>query len=201
MVVIGVTGGLATGKSTVAGLFKKHGAKVLDADKIAHRLMKRGQPCFRPVVKRFGKDILTGGRIDRAKLSRIVFKDRTRLKALTRIVHPSVVREIRKEVIRVSRSRKQPVVIDAPLLIEAGLDRIVDWLIVVKAPRQVQLKRAGTRGGMTPNEALCRISTQMPLKEKIKRADAVIDNGANLLKTEKQVEAIWQRILRVKQQK
>lgn len=180
---------------------KERGAKVLDADRIARRLMAPEGPCFRPVVRRFGREILTGGRIDRAKLAGIVFKDAAKLKALTRIIHPWVLREIKKEIIRVSRSRKQPVVIDAPLLIEAGLDRIVDWLIVVKAPRKVQLQRALARGGMTPSEALRRIGMQMPLKEKIKRADAVIDNGANLSKTEKQVEAIWQRISRVKRRK
>ena len=209
MLIIGLTGNLASGKTTVAKIFQKLGAKVLDADKIAHRLLKRGQPCFQPVVRHFGKDILIGGEIDRRKLAQIVFNDAKELRALNKIVHPKVIQEIRKEIFNHSKFNQthdsitgstakkntiKAIVVEAALLIESGLNELVDVVVVVKASRSLQVKRAVDNLKITEAEALKRIKMQMNIKEKLKIADIVIDNRGNLNQTKQQVEDIWQRL-------
>ena len=239
MLIIGLTGNLASGKTTVAKIFQKLGAKVLDADRIAHRLLKRGQPCFPPVVRHFvpsGKGILVGGEIDRRKLAQIVFNDAKELQALNKIVHPKVIQEISRQLrtfvsLRAQRSEapapaivtggpgKQSfksekiassslksapprndtvIVIEAALLIESGLNELVDVVVIVKASRSLQVKRAVDNLKITEAEALKRIKMQMNIKEKLKIADIVIDNRGNLNQTKQQVEDIWQRLIQRK---
>ena len=199
MLILGLTGSLATGKSTVAGMFAKRGAYVLDADKIAHALLAPGGRCFPRIVRDFGKEILVQGKVDRKKLSDIVFRDPRRLKELTRILHPEVIREIKRTIAREGRKKKDKIlVIDAPLLLEAGIHPFTDILIVVKANRQKQLARV-KRKRVSNAEALRRIKTQMPINVKIKMADIVIDNRGHLNQTRKQVEEIWRRLILKKQ--
>lgn len=200
MLVIGITGSLATGKSTVTAMFRKRGAKVLDADKITHQLMRPGKPCFHPIVRRFGKDMLKNGRIDRKKLADVVFADRKTLQALVKIVHPQVIKVIKGKLKSFARDKKrQFVVIDAPLLIEAGLDRYVDFLIVVKANRKKQLERITKRIDISLNGAKRRIQMQMPLKNKIRFSDIVIDNRGTRRQTKNQVDAVWQKLCQIRQ--
>jgi len=195
MCVIGLTGSLGTGKSTVAEMFRQLGAKVLNADTIAHQQIAPGAACFKPIIRMFGKDILTAGRIDRKKVGSLVFRDINQLRKLERIVHPAVRKIILYKIRQVKkRRRKSIVVIDVPLLFESKLKADVDISIVVKTTRVTQIARATKQLGMTKPEALRRINAQMPLQKKIRLADIIIDNNGSLTKTKTQVNLIWEKL-------
>ena len=199
MLRIGLTGSFGTGKTTVAGLFRKKGARLIDADWIARQLVKPGGECFAPVVTRFGKGILKSGRIDRKKLSEIVFGNQKKLQVLNRIIHPAVAKRIKKEINALKKAKHRFVVLDVPLLIEAGLRPLVDILIVVKASRRLQLVRVTRRMRISQAEAARRMNAQMSIRDKIRWADMVIDNRGSLTETKKQVNKIWQKLLKKKQ--
>ncbi len=188
--IIGITGGLATGKTTVADMFVQKGAVKIDADRIAHGLLKEDQKIRDKVIDAFGEGILTGGKIDRKKLANIVFKDKDKLKKLTNILHPRIIENIKE---RIEKEGDKIIVIDAPLLMEAGLEEMMDVIIVVKAERHTQIKRAVNRG-ISEEEAEAIIKNQMPLSEKIKKADYVIDNEEKIEKIKEGVERIWQNV-------
>ncbi|OGX37927.1 MAG: dephospho-CoA kinase [Omnitrophica WOR_2 bacterium RIFCSPHIGHO2_02_FULL_52_10] len=195
MRVIGLTGGLATGKSTVAAMLAKLGAKVINADKIAHQQMRPGTPGWRAVVKLFGKEVLNGGRVNRRAIAGRVFKDRTLLSALNRIVHPAVRAAIIREIARLKRKNpKAKVVLDVPLLFESGMGKLTDVTVVVRSSREKQIARAKRNLGITAEEARRRIMAQMPLREKIRQADIIIDNNGTLNQTQKQVKRLWQKL-------
>ena len=196
MIVIGLTGSFATGKSTVAGMFKELGARVLDADTIAHDLIRPGRDCWRKIVHCFGPDILNRNQsINRDKLAKIVFRKRQDLRKLEEIIHPLVVREIAGRLGKIENSRKNEiVVIDAPLLIEVGLAKKVDTLIVVKLNRTEQIARALKQKGISRAQILKRIRSQLPLSKKIAIADYVIDNNRRKNDTRRQVKKIWEEI-------
>jgi len=186
---------MGTGKSTVAGMFKALGAKVIDADKIVHQLMSPEGKCFREIVRTFSEDILTRGRIDRKKLGSIVFKDSRKLVKLEMIVHPAVREEIRRQLKEYSQNKRvKAVALDVPLLLEANYDRMVDLIVVVKTSRATQIRRAMKHLHITQSQALRRLANQMPLKEKIRLADIIIDNDGTKIKTKKQVREIWQKL-------
>lgn len=190
--VIGLTGGVGTGKSTVAGMFRAAGARVIDADRIARALVVPGTTAYRAIVKRFGKGIVAErGAIDRAALGRLVFEDAGLRKELTAILHPAIIRRIKEEVRAVTKGL---VVIDAPLLYETGLHKNVDAVVVVKASREAQVRRCNARSGLSREETLSRIAAQLPLKEKVRSADYVIDNNGTLRQTEKQVELLRRNV-------
>lgn len=197
MFVIGLTGSLKTGKTTVSRMFARLGAQVVDADKIAHTCMNRGQTGYSKIVKLFGIKILRGKDIDRPKLARIVFKDKRQLKKLEAIIHPFVVREMKHKVFH-QRKKSGVIVLDVPLLFESGLDRLTDLTLVVRASQPVQITRAIKQLRISKGEALRRIKAQMPLREKIKWADCVIDNSRHLNETKRKVNAIWQKVQRMK---
>ena len=196
MLKIGLTGGFGTGKSTVAGMFRSLGAKVLDADKMNHRLIHRGGACFPAVVKLFGKKILSGRDIDRKKIAAVVFKNRAKLQQLNAIVHPAVIRDIKKEIQRFKRGKRTTIIIDAPLLIEAGLHKLCDCVIVVVSGREKQIQRVMRRMEINRKEVLKRIRAQMPLKRKIQLADITIHNNGTRIQTRKEVRRIWQSLLK-----
>lgn len=198
MLIIGLTGSLATGKTTVAGMFRRRGGKVIDADKLTHELMRPKTVCFRSIVRRFGKDVCSGGKIDRRRLAAIVFNDARRLKELCRIIHPAVVKSVKKTIALHKENKKLIFIIDAPLLIEAGLHRLCDVIIVVKANRQLQIKRILRRMKIKRGEAVKRINSQMGITQKVRWADIVIDNRKSLSETKKQVEAIWRKLTKEK---
>jgi len=191
MFVIGLTGSLATGKSTVAAFFRKRGAKVLSADSLAHQVIGPKGECFDAVIKHFGKGILHRGKIDRRRLGKIVFNDERELKKLERIIHPAVNRRIQKELNGYQRTNKK-IVLEVPLLFEAGWEKMADITVVVATTKATQLKRA-IRLGMSQAEAAARIKAQMPLRKKIRRADFIIDNNGTKKQTEKQVNALCQK--------
>lgn len=197
MFTVGITGSYGSGKSTAAGFFKKWGARVVDADQVSHQLIGKNGRCRSRVVKRFGKKILTGGQIDRKKLADQVFADEKKLRDLEKILHPIVGEEIKKEFKRIARRDPQAVtLIDVPLLFEAGFDRLVDAVLVVKAKRLVQLKRLKAKG-VSPAEFLRRLKRQLPIEKKLRLADFVIDNSGSLRSTQKQARKIWEKIQRI----
>lgn len=177
MILIGLTGGVATGKSTVAKMFKKCGAIVIDADELAREVVRPGQPAWRDIMRRFGKSVLNSDRtINRQALGQIVFRDRTKLRQLERIIHPRVAAEQKRLTRQASRKDPNAVVIyDVPLLFEAGIDKRVDKIIVVTADQETQITRLRKRNTLSRTEALRRIRSQMPLAMKRLRADYVLD--------------------------
>ena len=196
MKVIGLTGGVGTGKSTVAGMFRKLGATVFDADRIVHRLLEPGTPVWRRIRAEFGREISEeDGRIQRSRLGRIVFNDRARLKRLNRIVHPAVRREIRRGLRDLRRRSPSAVaVLDVPLLLESGSAYPADAVVVVTAPQRKAARRLQRRSGWSAKEMKRRSSFQMPLREKVKKADFVVRNGGDLASTRRQVARVWRQI-------
>ncbi|MFC1805036.1 dephospho-CoA kinase [Candidatus Omnitrophota bacterium] len=189
-IIIGLTGGLGSGKTTCAKVLRSLGAEVIDADRIAHEVTARGKSAYKRIVKAFGKTVLKKNReLNRAKLADLVFSRKNMLLKLNSVVHPEVIRRIEQ---RISVSRSAVLVLDAPLLIEAGLKRSVDHLVVVKAERRIQIRRLKRK--LTRTEILNRIKAQMPLKSKVRMADFVIDNSGSLAKTKEQIRKIWRQI-------
>jgi dephospho-CoA kinase len=195
-IIIGVTGSFGTGKTTVAEIFKTLGAALLDADKLAHGAFKKGMISYRQVVKNFGSGILDKfGKIDRTKLAHLVFRNKRSLSKLCSIVHPIVIATMKESIRKISNSGTAPaIVIDAPLLIEAGLHNIVDYLIVVKTSRQTQIKRAIKKTGLTNKDVISRMKSQLPLAKKIQMADYIVDNEGSKNDTKKVVKKIWEEI-------
>ena len=193
MIVAGLTGGIGTGKSTVAAVFAEAGAVIIDADEIARDVVAKGRPAWCRIVAHFGRDVLLpDGDIDRKKLGTIIFNDTRQKARLDRIVHPHVIAETEQQLKEIERLQPQAVVIlDVPLLIEAGMDRDLDEVIVVYAPEAVQLKRLMRRNRLTAAEGLSRIRSQMPIEEKKGRATVVIDNSASPAITRKRVLAVF----------
>ncbi len=196
MVVAGLTGGIASGKSTVAGMLAAMGAIVLDADLMARRAVVKGSRGWEKVVEVFGRGILTGdGRIDRAKLGDLVFAEPDKRVLLEKIIHPLVRKQMEQEVKKIGRRDPQAVVVqDVPLLFEAGMDRGLDEIIVVWVPESLQLERLMERDGLTVSGARARIRSQMPLEEKRRLATMVIDNSGSLEETRRQTERVYRRL-------
>ena len=194
MITIGITGSYGTGKSTVAAMFAALGARIIDADQIVHALLAKQGRCCRAIVHAFGRDVLTEeGEIDRKKLSAVVFPDPKKRKVLESLVHPEVIRDIKKQLAEFqAQKRIKAVVLDIPLLFEAGLQSLVDITVVVRATQKEQLLRTADRSILTRSDRLKRIRAQMPLREKMRRADIIIDNRGSLKKTRSQVEAFWE---------
>ena len=197
MILVGLTGGLATGKSTVAKLFKQCGAVVIDADKLSRDAVKPGKPAWRHIVKTFGKDMLNPDRtINRRALGAIVFRHPAKRRALERIIHPRVAREqVRLARLAARKDPKAVVIYDVPLLFEAGIDKRVDHTIVVTASRETQVSRLKKRDGLTRAEALRRIKSQIPLSKKAHRADSVLNGTSTRFSLKKQVCKLY-RVLR-----
>jgi dephospho-CoA kinase len=196
MIVAGLTGGIASGKSTVSALFEAAGAIIIDADEIAHAVVKSGLPAWRKIVDNFGRTILLpSGEIDRARLADIVFNNESAKLKLNRIVHPHVAKEISKRLERIKFDFPDAIVVlDIPLLFEAGLERGLAEVIVVYAPEATQLKRLKARDGLTDKEALSRVKSQMSIEEKKSRATIVIDNSLDHESTRKQAQQIYRRL-------
>ena len=196
MILVGLTGGVATGKSTVAKMFKQCGAVVIDADELAHEVIKPGKPAWRAIVTLFGKTVLNQDRsLNRQALGSIVFRNRTKRRQLERIIHPRVAREQQRLVRRVAKRKPHAVVIyEVPLLFEAGVDKRVDTIIVVTADRDTQIARLRKRNGLSRTEALHRIRSQMPLAKKIQQADHVLNGTLPRPSLRKQVGQLFKSL-------
>ncbi|MEC1647911.1 dephospho-CoA kinase [Bacillus halotolerans] len=189
--VIGLTGGIASGKSTVANMLIGKGITVIDADIIAKQAVEKGMPAYRQIIDEFGEDILLeNGDIDRRKLGALVFTNEQKRLALNSIVHPAVREEMLKRRDESIANQETFVVLDIPLLFESKLESLVDKIIVVSVTKELQLERLTKRNQLTEEEALSRIRSQIPLEEKVSRADNVIDNSGTLEETKQQLEEI-----------
>ncbi|MFA6350310.1 MAG: dephospho-CoA kinase [Candidatus Omnitrophota bacterium] len=192
--VLGITGSFGSGKSTVARFFARWGAIIIDADKICHSLILPGSGIYDRMIRAFGPEMLGRNRkISRRKLAQKVFCDQEQLARLNRIIHPAAVKIIKQRIAAVKRGL---VIVDAPLLIEAGLRSSVDKLIVVNIRKYSQLRRLLAKKNISKSQILKRISHQMPLKEKARLADFIIDNNGSLKNTRDQAILIGRKLWR-----
>ena len=196
--LIGLTGGIASGKSLVAGELKRLGAYLIDADEIAREVVKRGLPAYSEIVKEFGEKILNPDKtINRKELGRIVFSNSELRKRLEQITHPRIRKKIEAEISAIkAKNPKAVIVVDAALLIEGGLYKKMDKVIVVYADEKTQIKRLTERDGLAIEDAKNRISSQMPLREKRKYADFVVENveGKSKEKIKDEVKTIFEKL-------
>jgi dephospho-CoA kinase len=195
--VIGLTGGMASGKSTVASFLADRVAKIIDADEISKEIVAPESEPYRRLIASFGQEILAAdGTIDRGRLGKIVFGDERKLKFLNQITHPPIIKRIHDE-LRSLRDFLKPedmVVLRAPLLIEAGLTDQVDFVVVVVAGEDVRIKRIEAQRGLTADEAKQRLMAQLPDSEKVRFADYVIENNGSLDELKAKSEKLWQEI-------
>jgi dephospho-CoA kinase len=191
--VLGLTGGIGTGKSTVAEILRELGAVVIDADEGARAVVEPGTPGLAQVVEAFGPEVAPEGRLDRAKLAAIVFADEEKLQRLNAITHPLVRLWAAERMAEAAEDGAEVVVQDIPLLYENGLDRSFPKVIVVYAPPDEQVRRLVARG-MDEADARRRIAVQLPIEEKRQRATWVIDNSGSREATRRQVERLWTEI-------
>jgi len=202
MIVAGLTGGVASGKSLVAKELKELGATIIDADLIAREVLCPGETAFDEVVTNFGREVLTtGGEIDRKRLGDIVFNDKEKRELLNNITHPRIRERMMARLAQLKNNKdnsnpaERPVVIlDIPLLFESGLTSKVDCVIVVSADVPTQIKRLMQRDGLTETEALARINSQIPLKEKLKAADYIIDNNVGSTESLKETQLLYEKL-------
>lgn len=200
---LGLTGGIGSGKTTVSQLFGKRGVPIVDADAIVHELQAPGAPALAELAEAFGAEILTpDGALDRARLADIVFRDPEARRRLGLIIHPKVGLEMRNRVDAAREANEPLVIADIPLLLEGqreGRDTAaalgLDGILVVWVSPEVQLERARARDGFSREEAQRRIDAQMPIDEKRALADFVIDNSGSVEETDRQVEALYRRLV------
>ncbi|MFW6264544.1 MAG: dephospho-CoA kinase [Bacillota bacterium] len=184
--IIGLTGGIASGKSTVSNYLQDLGAVIIDADKIARTVLEKGEQAYKEVVDFFGKDILKeNAEIDRSKLGKLIFSEKKYRNKLEEITHPVIIKKINKK-IEEYRENNRIIILDAPLLFEVGLDKDVDQTWLVYVDKETQINRLMSRDNISKDEAIKRIEAQLPIEKKKEMADIVIDNrkGRENLKTE-----------------
>ncbi len=195
MKVIGLTGGIGSGKSTVSHFLAELGALIIDADKVGHELLRPSTKIWQQVVAAFGRQILTpDGEIDRKKLGRLVFGSRKRLSLLNQLMHPEIKKAVKAQLLKYRRQEASVVVLEAPLLIEAGWTELVDEVWVTTASETTVLRRLEQQMGLSKKESLARIRSQLPLKELIKHADVVINTELSLDELRTKVKKLWQRL-------
>lgn len=192
--VIGLTGSIATGKSTVAKMFRQLGIPVIDADILAREVVEPGEDAYKEVIETFGEDILLDDKtLNRKRLGEIVFTDETKRKQLNGIVHPAIRKKMLEKRDHFIREGNQCVVLDIPLLFESKLQEFVDKVLVVYADQEIQLQRLMARNEFTEEEAMQRIQSQMPVKEKASLADAVINNNSTKEETYEQLRQLLEK--------
>ncbi|HKV25306.1 MAG TPA: dephospho-CoA kinase [Candidatus Acidoferrum sp.] len=197
MLRLGLTGGIASGKSAVAEMLRELGFPVLQADELGHQVIEPGRPAYEEVVREFGRGILDGaGRVDRGKLGAMVFADGEKLKRLNAIVHPRVEEEmVRKFEEWEKAGEKNAAFVEAALLVEAGYQKRLDGMVVAWCRPEQQLERLKARG-LSEEEARRRIAAQMPVEEKLKYATEKIDCSETLAETKRQVEKLAEKLRR-----
>ena len=205
-VVIGLAGGVGSGKTTVAQFFRRLGAKVISADDLAHQVLQEPK-VLRKASKIWGADIIDQERrsVNRKRLANKVFTSHPdapmghqggQLRRLEALIHPPVIREIRRQIASAQTGRGETYVVDAPLLFETHLDKLCDCVVFVQAPQKLRIKRASKARGWTAEELLRREHLQKTLKEKERKADYVVTNDKSLERTFRQVKKVWQEIRR-----
>lgn len=196
VIIAGLTGGIASGKSTVSRFLADAGAQVIDADIIAREVVKPGTRGFHAIIASFGRAILLpDGNIDRKRLGEIIFNDTDKKARLDAIVHPLVFERSAEMIAQIAPQTPDAVVImDIPLLLEAGMGSDLDEVIVVYVPEAIQLKRLMNRDGIDKQAAMARIRSQMPIEEKRRRATVVIDNSSTLSDTRRRAMTVFERL-------
>ncbi|MBA4541567.1 MULTISPECIES: dephospho-CoA kinase [Thermoactinomyces] len=191
--LLGLTGSIATGKSTVAEMLKRRGAVVVDADQVARKVVEPGSLGLNRIKETFGSEMLTAdGQLDRAKLGELVFADEEARLRLNALLHPLIMDEMKRMTAEsLDKNPKSIVIWDVPLLIEENLTQFVEQVIVVYVPQAIQLKRLMERNHLTKTEAIKRMQSQLSIEEKKKVADYIIDNSGSLEETERQVDQLW----------
>ena len=194
--ILGVTGGIASGKTTVVRLLKEKGALVIDFDVIARKIVEPGNPACKDIIAYFGKQVVRAdGSLDREKLSNIIFKDPEKRKKLEGFTHPRINAEFVRQVNEIGKKDPNAVIqVDIPLLIEIGLQHIFHKILVVYVPREVQMERLVRRDGISREKAADILRAQMPIDEKTAHADFVIHNEGPLEETKRQVDEVWEKI-------
>lgn len=197
--IIGLTGSIGTGKTTAASIFKKFGAAIIDADEIARGIVKPQMPAWQEIINAFGEKVQSPDlTINRKYLGELIFNDTVSRERLNQITHPLIKEEIHKQI---QEQNNKIVIIDAPLLIEAGVHSIVDKIIVVIASRDTQIKRLKLRNFLSDLQIEARLDSQLPLENKIEKADYIIDNNGNILETTKQIKRIWEELIKYDEEK
>ena len=207
MLKVGLTGGLACGKSTIAALLQEKGCGLIDADRLGHEAIAPGGPAYSAVVAEFGRDILDGeGRVDRVRLAACVFGDRQggdrqggdrqQVRRLNELVHPHILRRIEEEARKFAERHSEGIlIVEAALLLEAFAESQVDKVVVVDCSEEQQIQRFQAKGG-TAEEARRRMAAQMTRAERLRRADFVVDTSGTLEQTRRQVNTLYQRLVR-----
>ncbi len=194
MRIIGLTGGIATGKSTVSAMLRELGAQVIDADEIAREVVEPGTEALAEIERRFPDVIAPDGRLDRAKLASRIFASADDRSALNSILHPRIQQAFLNETSALAQRGVRLAIFDAALLIENRVHEKMNGVILVTAPREIQIARLRERNGLTREEAESRLASQMPLEEKARLAQWIIDNSGDLTATRAQVRELWNSI-------
>ncbi len=195
MIIIGLTGNIGTGKSTVSQMLSELGAKVINADKVGHRLLESDEEVRQEIIRTFGERILNPGQqIDRGKLGELVFSHPEALRELNRIMHPRMRRLVEEEIGRLRQEGARVVVLEAPLLIEAGWQGLADQIWVTSASPETIVQRLRERSGLSAEQVRARLQAQLPMEEKERRADILINTDCDLAQVRTQVEAAWRKV-------
>ena len=194
MVIIGVTGGCGTGKTTVTRMLGRLGAKTVDCDRLVNDLYRPGTAMVKKIVKYFGPDMVNkNGRINKGKLAGRIFGDAGKMDKINRLVHPAVKKRIREIIADGRRKKIAMLVVEAPLLFEAGMENWFDRIIVVYCRPKLQGRRLSRTSGPGKEEILLRIKSQWPIRQKKQKADFIVDNNGSRAKTQRQVVKIWNK--------
>jgi len=199
--VLAVTGGIATGKTTVANMLTELGASHIDFDVLARQVVEPGTPALKKIVEYFGKQVLQAdGTLDRKKLSKVVFQDIEKRKKLESFTHPAILEEFLKQINAIAKQDPNAIIqVSVPLLIELNLQYMFDKILIVYASTEQQVQRLCKRDRISKEEAANILKAQMPIDEKVGYADFVVRNETNLKETRRQVEKIWQALKRDQQ--
>lgn len=198
MLVIGLTGGIAAGKSFVSQTLRELGARIIDADAVARELVYPQSPAWQEIVRCFGNEIVReDGSLKRKELGQIIFRDPQKRAALNQIMHPKIRARIVEEINQYRAQKDVPLlVVDAPLLLETGLAELVDEVWLVEIPEELQISRLRARDGLSEEEARQRLQAQMTLAEKRKYAHRIIDNSGGMVETNRRIQILWQQLVK-----
>jgi len=207
MLIVGLTGGISSGKSTVLKIFKNFGCRTVDADEIAHQLTRPGTKVLKEIVRKFGREVLNkDGTLNRKRLAEAIFRDRRKRKSLNAIMHPKIIAEMKRKIrefqkrarrskLKATGRKRDILLVDIPLLFEAKLEYLVDKIILVYVPQKIQIKRLQRDDNLTLKEARARISAQIPLHKKKKYANYVINGNLDYTSLRKQVGLVYKDLL------
>jgi dephospho-CoA kinase len=195
MKVIGLTGGIASGKTTITKRLEQLGAALIDADVISRQLMSPGSPVLEEISRVFGTSYIDEkGNLQRKALAQLIFQDPKQRLKLEAMTHPLIRKEIQKQLDQYQKAEQKVAVLSAPLLFEAGLEDLVDEVWVVSLNQEAQVQRLMVRDNLSRNQALNRLAAQISLEERLSKADQIIDNNGTIADTLKQIDALWRKV-------